>query len=55
MNYDHLNNFIFTLNTKFGDINFYLELSKVEETWQLEGAPLVEIDSRPEKIEGESS
>lgn len=55
VNHDHLINFIFTLNSEFGDINLYLELSKVEQTWQLEGAPLVEIDSRTEEIEGESS
>lgn len=31
----------------------HLELSKVEEARQLEGAPLVEVDSRAEKVEGE--
>lgn len=35
--------------------DFYLELSKVQKPRQLEGAPLVEIDSRTEEIEGEGS
>lgn len=35
--------------------SFYLELSKVEEAWQLEGAPLVVADPRAEEVEGEGS
>lgn len=35
--------------------DFYLELSKVEQAWQLEGAPFVEIYPRTEKVKGECS
>lgn len=35
-------------------MTLYLKLSKVEQTRQLEGAPLVKVDPGTEEVEGES-
>ena len=45
---------LFIISKSLRKLNiFYLELSKVQQTGQLEGAPLVEIDPRAEEVEGE--
>lgn len=52
--YEYKNNHLNTCCAKLRIMTIYLELSKVEQTRQLERAPLVKVNPRTEEVESES-